>query len=338
MKRKVKVNNNFFIILIILLQFAGCSSLSEKSIDLLSDLMEKLKPVYIKAKKKIDAGTFNREDKARYIKEFNKRFKKHLNDRLEDYIRLIRLFRSKNDAEKLNASVEFNNYYYDASEDYVEEDEESNIAAQISFYELLTEHRTIISVNSEKYEKLSRTITLKRFEAIVLREINKSYFGGNFNRYLTGIIENILHRMLIKNIAKYRKEEEKRLASLRNVFPANKFKAMVNKRAMQRIEKSKGIMSVFVKRYIKKDLIKKLGENYFRLSPAVIKNTSLKIINECDKIVKKLTPEYKEEKKAVEKYKKVYIKEYPMLETLIKQWKKLNPIFSFANRRRTIQQ
>ncbi len=331
--------SKFISIVIAILFLTSCKTVSDKSVVLLFDLMEQLRPIYIEAKKLIRAKKFTREKKADYLKKFNKVFLEFLKINHKKYMELINKFNTLSESAKLNASVEFNNYYYDASEDYVEEDnEEDEIISQISFYELLTEHRTIISINSSIYKELAHKITIKRLEAIVLSEIVRSFGGGNFNRYLTSIIENILHKNLMRSyFSKYMGIMAKRLAGLKVRLGEVKFNELIRKKVMQQIEQTKGIMSVYVKRFIKKDLIKILKSRELkRFSIDQIKGACNVIIFACNKIVKELSPKYKTEKIALNKYKKVYLVDYPILESLIERWKKYNPIFSFSNRRRSI--
>ncbi len=317
----------------------SCSSVSDKSAELMNELVEALKPVYLKAKRLSERKKFTRNKKAEYIKKFNEIFNKKLNARLNDYVRLMKEFRELDDKAKMNESVEFNNSYYDASGDYDEEEEEENsgIMTNISFYELLTEHRTLVTIESEFFDELKKKITLKKFEAIILRELLKSYSGGDFNSYITRTIDNILTNMLMQRLSQYKKQQEKQLEKMKSFMKPEKFDKIVEERALKVIEKTKGLMGVFVKRYIKKDLEAKLGENFLKMPASKIKNTCRALIAKCDNFVKEKTPIYEKEKKSLMAYKQVYRKEFPRLENLIKRWKKLNPIFSYANQTRSMQ-
>ncbi len=319
--------------------FVSCSSVTDKSTELLTELVDALKPVYIKAKKLSESKKITREYKAKYIKEFNRIFSEKLNKNISKYAKLIQEFYELDKKAKMSASVEFNNSYYDASGEYDEEEDEKNqgVITNIAFYELLSEHRTIVSVNSEFHDELKKEITLRRFEAIILRAIVATYKGGNFNTYVTGLIDGILNNMLMQRLPQYKKQQEMRLKSMKSFLKPFKFNLMIEKRALQAIEKTKGLMSVFVKRYVKKDLEKKLGENFINIGAERIKAACLQLIMECDKFVNEKTPIFEKEKKSLNAYRAVFNKEYPVLENLVKRWKKLNPIFSYANQTRSIQ-
>jgi hypothetical protein len=315
----------------------SCSSVTDKSSDLLTELLDALKPVYLKAKKLADKNKLTREKKAEYIKKFNDTFEKSINKNLEKYVSLMKKFRKLGDKEKMSASIEYNNYYYDASVEYAEEDEEeSNIAASISFFDLLNQHRSLVSIDAELHDELKKQITLKKFEAIVLREVLQSYTGGNFNSYITRTIDNILTRMLMAKLDQYKKREAKRLKKMKSFMSPGKFEQVIEKRAIKTIERTKGLMWVFLKRYIKKDLEKKLGENFNRMPAARIKAACSELIQESEKFVNEKTPIYEKEKQSLNAYRKVYRKEYVKFENLVNRWKKLNPIFTYANTKRSI--
>lgn len=338
LKTIMRIACKFCFLVVILSFFYSCKSVSDKSSDLLAGLMDELKPVFLDAKRQSQSGNFNREKKAEYIKRLNRAFQSFLDKNQDKYLQLEKAFNALSENKKMNASVEFNNYYYDPSEDGREDDDdnEGQENTRVSFYELITEHRTLVSIDSQRYDDMRQTITLKRFEITVLSELLKTFQGGDFNVYVTFTIDNILQAMLMKNFQKYKEIEDNRLKAMRNALGAEKYQQMIEDRARKQIEQTKGLLAVFVKRYIRKDLSEILGENFERLPVDRIKAACVKIINDSKALVDKLTPEFEKEKAELDKYRLVYQAEYPKFEHLVARWRKLNPIFNFSNSRRTI--
>jgi len=300
-------------------------------------LLDKIRPFYVEAKKDTRENKFTTKKKILYIKKINSIIKAYIDENMDRFSGLIKEFGKLNAGAKLNASVEFNNYYYDPTED-IDEDSNPGDYSYLSFYEFLSEHRSITSLDTKLIEEYASTLVHKRMEAIVLREIVANFNGGDFSAYLSNIIEGILHQNLMRNFEKQVQEEMNSLASLKDRLGEDKFKAYVVDRVNKKIEQDKAVMNVYIKRFIKKDLTEKIGENFELFPLERIKSESLKIIEECDRIVSEITPKYTVEKKEFTEYKKVYDVETPIFEELIKMWTKLNPIFEYANRTETSPQ
>jgi aspartokinase-like uncharacterized kinase len=319
------------LVIILPLFLLSCKDIKDESIKLLSDLLDVLKPLYTQAKLKSVSGIFTREYKAAYIVKFNKAFHAFLYKNNKKYLALNKEFIKMGESAKIEASVEFNNIYYDSTEDY-DDDSPNSSVAKVSFYELLSEHRNLVSIESEVYDKLKYEITMKKFEIIVLKKVRSTYRGGDFSKHLSFVVNSSLQENLMRNFQRYKMIEKKKLLPLVKILGAAKVEQTATEKAFETIDKSRIIMGVHVKRFIRSDLEKKLGENYNSKSAAILIDTCSKLINEADLRIKELTPDFEKEKKGVLYYTKIYKKEYPVLENLIERWKMLNPIFSFANR------